>query len=260
MGILRPPTPPPCRAYLSPMAPPLPQAHAHGHHHPHTEQHLTSSALLQDIVIGLSDGLTVPFALAAGLSGAVASTQLVITAGLAEVVAGSIAMGLGGYLAGRTEVEHYDAELAREHREVKELPDREREEVRELVEAMGLSPETQQRVVDELVQDEEQWVKFMMKYELGLEKPDPRQASKSAATISLAYAVGGLIPLSAYMFVDTSQQGLVLSAGITLLCLLVFGYFKSRQTGQPPIAGALRMAGIGALAAAAAYLVARQFA
>lgn len=234
-------------------------AKTHPHTHPHTEQHLTSSAMLQDIVIGLSDGLTVPFALAAGLSGAVSSNGLVITAGLAEVVAGSIAMGLGGYLAGRTEVEHYDAELAREYREVKEVPDREREEVRELIAEMGLSPATQEQVVNELVQDEEQWVKFMMKYELGLEKPDPKQAGKSAATISLAYALGGLIPLSAYMFTTEPKQGLMGSAVITLLCLLVFGFYKSKMTGQPPIAGAFRMAGIGALAAAAAYFVAGLF-
>jgi VIT1/CCC1 family predicted Fe2+/Mn2+ transporter len=215
--------------------------------------------MLQDIVIGLSDGLTVPFALAAGLSGAVSSSALVITAGLAEVVAGSIAMGLGGYLAGKTEVEHYTAELAREHREVKELPDREREEVRELIAEMGISPATQELVVNELIKDEEQWVKFMMKYELGLEKPDPAQASKSAATISLSYAVGGLIPLSAYMFTATPQEGLVGSAIITILCLLVFGYFKAKMTGQPPVRGSLTMAGIGALAAGAAYFVAGLF-
>jgi VIT1/CCC1 family predicted Fe2+/Mn2+ transporter len=215
--------------------------------------------MLQDIVIGLSDGLTVPFALAAGLSGAVSESSLVITAGLAEVVAGSIAMGLGGYLAGKTELEHYNAELAREYWEVKELPDREREEVRELIAEMGISPATQELVVNELIKDEEQWVKFMMKYELGLEKPDPARARNSAATISISYALGGLIPLSAYMFTSTPEQGLVGSAVITILSLLVFGYFKSRMTGQPPIKGAFRMAGIGALAAGAAYFVAGLF-
>nr|WP_308239862.1 VIT1/CCC1 transporter family protein [Hymenobacter sp. J193] len=224
---------------------------------PHPEEHLTSSVMLQDIVIGLSDGLTVPFALAAGLSGAVDSSALVITAGLAEIVAGSIAMGLGGYLAGRTEVEHYQAELAREYREVAEVPHVERAEVDELLAEMGLSPSTRAQAVQELTADPDQWVRFMMKYELGLEKPDPQQARKSALTIGLAYALGGLVPLSAYFFTATPREGLLWSAVITLLCLLVFGFLKSRLIGQPPVLGALRMAGIGALAAGAAFLVAR---
>ncbi|GAC1587816.1 MAG: VIT1/CCC1 transporter family protein [Hymenobacter sp.] len=223
----------------------------------HPEHHLTSSAMLQDVVIGLSDGLTVPFALAAGLSGAVASSGLVITAGLAEIVAGSIAMGLGGYLAGRTEVEHYQSEQARERREVREVPDVERAEVDELLAAMGLSDDTRRQAVAELTADPEQWVKFMMKYELGLEEPDPKQAPKSALTISAAYAVGGLIPLSAYFITATPLQGLEWSAAITLVCLLVFGYFKSRLTGQPAVAGAIKMAVVGALAAAAAFGIAR---
>lgn len=231
--------------------------HLHSPAHSHPEHHLHSSAMLQDIVIGLSDGLTVPFALAAGLSGAVATSGLVITAGLAEIVAGSIAMGLGGYLAGRTEVEHYQAELARERREVVELPHVERQEVDDLLAQIGLSAETRARAVAELTADPEQWVRFMMKYELSLEEPDPQQAPKSALTISLAYALGGLIPLSAYFFTATPALGLNWSAGITLLCLLVFGYFKSRLTGQPAVAGALKMAFIGALAAAAAFSVAR---
>lgn len=215
--------------------------------------------MLQDIVIGLSDGLTVPFALAAGLSGAVQSSDLVITAGLAEIVAGSIAMGLGGYLAGRTEVEHYASELQREQQEIREVPEVERAEVRELLLQIGLSPATTEQAVRELTADPAQWVRFMMKYELGLEQPDPRQAPKSAFTISLAYALGGLIPLSAYFLTRTPNQGLLWSAGITLLCLLVFGYLKSRLVGQAPIWGALKMTGTGALAAGAAFWVARQF-
>jgi vacuolar iron transporter family protein len=221
------------------------------------EKHLTSSAMLQDIVIGLSDGLTVPFALAAGLSGAVQSSGLVITAGLAEIVAGSIAMGLGGYLAGRTEVDHYAAELAREHAEVRTVPDIERREVQELLVGMGLSETTAALATGELVQDPAQWVKFMMKYELGLEEPDPKQAFKSAFTIAAAYAVGGLIPLSAYFVTATPHAGLLWSGLITLVCLLVFGFFKSRLTGQAPVAGALKMAATGAAAAAAAFYVAR---
>lgn len=228
------------------------------HVHPHPEDHLTSSAMLQDIVIGLSDGLTVPFALAAGLSGAVQSSSLVITAGLAEIVAGSIAMGLGGYLAGRTEVEHYQAELAREYREIAEVPHVERAEVDELLQEIGLSEATRAQAVRELTADPDQWVRFMMKYELGLEKPDARQAPKSAATIGAAYALGGLIPLSAYFFTASPNEGLLWSAAITLVCLLIFGYFKSRLTGQQPVWGAFKMAGIGALAAGAAFLVAKQ--
>jgi len=223
----------------------------------HRERHLTSSAALQDIVIGLSDGLTVPFALAAGLSGAVQSSGLVITAGLAEVVAGSIAMGLGGYLAGRTEVDHYSSELAREYEEVRTVPDTERREVQELLVEMGLSETTAAQATAELVQDPEQWVKFMMKYELGLEEPDPKQAFKSAFTITGAYAVGGLIPLSAYFFTATPHEGLLWSGAITLVCLLLFGFFKSRMTGQAPVLGALKMAATGAAAAAAAFYVAR---
>lgn len=215
--------------------------------------------MLQDIVIGLSDGLTVPFALAAGLSGAVQSSDLVITAGLAEIVAGSIAMGLGGYLAGRTEIEHYASELQREQQEIREVPEVERAEVRELLLQIGLSPATTEQAVQELTADPAQWVRFMMKYELGLEQPDPRQAPKSAFTISLAYALGGLIPLSAYFLTRTPTEGLLWSAGITLLCLLTFGYLKSRLIGQAPVWGALKMAGTGALAAGAAFWVARQF-
>lgn len=226
---------------------------------PHPEQHLTSSAILQDVVIGLSDGLTVPFALAAGLSGAVQSSSLIITAGLAEIVAGSIAMGLGGYLAGRTEIEHYAAERAREQREVQQMPEVERAEVDELLAAMGLSAPTRAAAVRELTANPTLWVDFMMKYELGLEQPDPRQAPKSAFTISLAYALGGLVPLSAYFVTTTPSQGLLWSAALTLVCLLLFGYSKSRLTGQPPVWGAIKMAGTGALAAAAAFGVARQF-
>ncbi|NVO84311.1 VIT1/CCC1 transporter family protein [Hymenobacter terrestris] len=230
---------------------------AHPHIHPHDENHLSSSAVLQDIVIGLADGLTVPFALAAGLSGAVNSSGLVITAGLAEIVAGSIAMGLGGYLAGRTEVEHYDSELKREYAEVATVPEVERAEVDDLLAEIGLSESTRALAVHELTADPDQWVRFMMKYELGLEKPDPRQAPKSAYTIAGAYVVGGLIPLSAYFFTPTPAEGLVWSALITLVCLLIFGYLRSRLTGQPPVWGALKMAGVGSLAAGAAYGVAR---
>jgi len=229
-------------------------ADAHLHHHEH---HLQSSDLLKDIVIGMSDGLTVPFALAAGLSGAVENTGLIIIAGLAEIAAGSIAMGLGGYLAGKTDVDHYNAELRREYDEVERVPEREKEEVREFFESLGLSTEVQNKAVNELIQDKDTWVEFMMKYELGLEKPDEKRARKSAFNIGMSYIVGGLIPLLPYFFVHNTLEGLKLSAIITLICLFIFGYFKSKMTGVPLLSGAIKVMLIGALAASVAFGIAR---
>lgn len=225
--------------------------------HLHHEEHLQSSDLLTDIVIGMSDGLTVPFALAAGLSGAVQSTSLIVIAGLAEIAAGSIAMGLGGYLAGKTEIDHYNSELRREYDEVEHLPDKEREEVKEFFAKLGLSEELQEQAVHEMTKDKDQWVDFMMKYELGLDKPDPRRARKSAFNIGISYVVGGLIPLTPYFFVHSAITGLRISAAITIVCLFVFGYFKSRTTGVNPIGGAIRVTLIGALAAGCAFAIAR---
>lgn len=220
---------------------------------------MRSSEILTDIVIGMSDGLTVPFALAAGLSGAVSPghLNLIWIAGIAEIAAGSIAMGLGGYLAGRTEVDHYNSELKREYDEVQKVPEKEREEVREFFSNLGLSKEVQQKAVEEMTRDKDKWVDFMMKYELGLDKPDPQRARKSAFNIGLSYVVGGLIPLSPYFFVSDGITGLKISAVITLICLFIFGYFKSRVTGVNPLAGALRVMIIGALAAGCAFAVAR---
>ena len=225
----------------------------------HQETHLRSSDFISDIVIGMSDGLTVPFALAAGLSGAVASSSLVVTAGIAEVVAGSIAMGLGGYLAGRTEVDHYDSERRRETGEVETVPEREKEEVREVFADMGLSPPLQTAIADELAKNKTKWVDFMMKYELGLDQPDPNRATKSALTIGLAYVVGGLVPLTPYFLIAVPHEALLYSSGITLICLFIFGYFKAKVTGQPPVSGAFKVMLIGAAAAAAAFGVARLF-
>lgn len=223
----------------------------------HTEEHFSSSALVTDIVIGMSDGLTVPFALAAGLSGAVSDTHLVVVAGLAEIVAGSIAMGLGGFLAGKTEVDHYNAELKREAWEVVNLPEREREEVRQIFEEMGISPSTQALVVDELVRDDKKWIDFMMRFELGLDKPDPKRASKSALNIGISYIVGGLVPLMPYFFVSSPIAGLYYSAAITVVCLFIFGYFKAKVTGQAPLKGAFSVMLIGSVAAAAAFGIAK---
>ena len=225
----------------------------------HHEEHLGSSAFITDIVIGMSDGLTVPFALAAGLSGAVQHNSVVITAGIAEIVAGSIAMGLGGYLAGKTEQEHFQAELKREYDEVETLPDKEKGEVKQIFAGYGLNESTQNIIADELAKDKDKWVDFMMKYELGLEKPDANRARNSAATIGISYIVGGLIPLSAYFFTPTPSRGLLFSAFLTVICLFLFGFFKSKATGQPPIKGALKVTLIGITAAAAAFFVAKLF-
>jgi len=225
----------------------------------HIEKHFKSSDLVTDIVIGMSDGLTVPFALAAGLSGAGIGTHTVITAGLAEIVAGSIAMGLGGYLAGKTEVDHFNSEQKREEWEVDNLPDKEKEEVRDIFAAMGMSESTQQIVVEEMAKDKAKWVDFMMRYELGLEKPDAKRATKSAMNIGLSYIVGGLVPLTPYFFSSTPSQGLMYSAMITVLCLLTFGFFKAKVTGQNPWGGAIRVAVIGSAAATAAFFIAGLF-
>lgn len=223
----------------------------------HHEHHLKSSAVIRDIVIGMSDGLTVPFALAAGLSGAVNSSGIVVTAGIAEIVAGSIAMGLGGFLAGKTEADHYEAELQREYDEVERVPEQEKLEVKQVFAQFGLSEQLQNDVADEMAKDKNKWVDFMMRYELGLEKPESGRASKSAFTIGISYIVGGIIPLSPYFFIADSQQALYYSCAITLICLFVFGYFKSKMTGQPPFSGALKVLIIGTLAAAAAFIMAK---
>jgi len=223
----------------------------------HHEQHLRSSDTIRDIVIGMSDGLTVPFALAAGLSGAVSKSGIIVTAGIAEIVAGSIAMGLGGFLAGRTEADHYRSELQREYEEVERVPEQEKAEVKEVFATFGLSAALQDEVANEMAKDKDKWVDFMMRYELGLEKPDDNRASRSAFTIGVSYIVGGIIPLSPYFLINESQIALYYSCGITMICLFVFGYFKSKVTGQPLLSGALKVLLIGTLAAAAAFLMAK---
>ena len=227
--------------------------------HLHHEEHLTSSDWIRDVVIGMSDGLTVPFALAAGLSGAVDSTGIIVIAGIAEIAAGSIAMGLGGYLAGKTEQDHYNTELKREYYEVEHMHEREIAETKEFFSSLGLSEAVQDRATEEIAQDKDKWVSFMMKYELGLEQPDPKRATKSALNIGISYVVGGLVPLSPYFFVDSPLTGLKFSVVVTLICLFIFGWFKSKITGVAPFAGALRVTLIGAMAAAAAFLVAKLF-
>lgn len=220
------------------------------------EEHFRSSEKVRDFVIGMSDGLTVPFALAAGLSSAVDSTAIVITAGLAEIAAGSIAMGLGGYLAGRTEIEHYDSEEKREYDEIERLHEVEIKETKEIFAGYGLDDETQEKIARTMAKDPKRWVDFMMRFELGLEKPDKNRAHQSAFIIGLSYVIGGLIPLSAYFFTPNAVVGLAYSTVITLVCLIVFGLIKSKLTGQPLFRGTMRVTLVGAAAAAAAFAIA----
>ena len=224
---------------------------------PHIEQHFTSSDTVRDIVIGMSDGLTVPFALAAGLSGAVSATGIIVTAGLAEIAAGSIAMGLGGYLAARSDADHYTSERERERREVKETPEVEQSEVAEIFEAYGLTREETEPILKAFRNHPKSWIDFMMRFELGLEKPDPSRALRSAATIGGAYVAGGFIPLVPYILLPTAGAALPFSVGVTLAALLVFGFVKGRFTGARPVKSALQTALIGGLAAAAAFGIAR---
>jgi len=223
----------------------------------HVEQHFTSGNFVRDMVIGMSDGLTVPFALAAGLSGAVTSTRLITIGGLAEIAAGSIAMGLGGYLAARGDAEHYDQEKAREYREIKEIPEEEVAEVRRVFQNYGLPAQESTRVAEALSKHPDAWVDFMMRFELGLEEPDPKRALTSAATIAGAYIFGGLIPLSPYIALADARRGLLLSAAITLAALAIFGFIKGRFTGTRALRSAIQTAIIGGVAAAAAFGLAR---
>jgi VIT1/CCC1 family predicted Fe2+/Mn2+ transporter len=233
--------------------------HSHDHNHDpsHVESHFGSSLVLRDVVLGMSDGLTVPFALAAGLSSAVTSNSLILTAGLAEIAAGTISMGVGGYLAGKTYWEQYHGEMDREYREVESIPDEEKEEVRVALARYGLSEKVKDMVVNELAEDKHKWVEFMMRFELGLEAPLRGQATRSALYVGGAYAIGGLVPLIGYSLTNDPHRGLVYSSLMTLVALAIFGYGKSKLTGHKPFAGATRVVLTGAFAAFVAYLVAR---
>jgi vacuolar iron transporter family protein len=226
-------------------------------HNEHIEKHFAAPDLIRDIVIGMSDGLTVPFALAAGLSGSTSSTNIVVIAGLAEIAAGSIAMGLGGYLAARTDREHYTNELERERREIIEVPDREREEVADVLRSWGLREPEIKSAVDAISEDSDRWVDFMMKHELGLEEPEPKRARNSSLTIGLSYIVGGFIPLSPYMFIHQASSALLTSVIATLIALYIFGYVKGRFTGSRPFRSAWQTTLVGGLAAGMAFLIAK---
>jgi VIT1/CCC1 family predicted Fe2+/Mn2+ transporter len=223
---------------------------------PHVERHFTSGEVVRDIVIGMSDGLTVPFALAAGLSGAIDSNAIIVTAGAAEIAAGAIAMGLGGYLAGRSDQEHYASERRREQMEVAQKPEAEVSEVRDVFREYGLNDEEMEPVVRALVSRPRAWVDFMMRFELGLEQPDPGRASRSALTIGGAYVAGGLIPLSPYMLMHGSRPALWASILLTATALIVFGYIKGQFTGARPLRSAFQTVLIGGAAASAAFLLA----
>jgi len=226
---------------------------------PHIEKHFAATETVRDVVIGMADGLTVPFALAAGLSGAALGTGIVVTAGLAEITAGSIAMGLGGYLAAKTDREHYASERERELREVHDLPEREAAEVEEVFAEYGLSPEQCAPIVAAFRSKPERWVDFMMRFELGLDEPDPARARNSALTIAVSYLVGGLVPLLPYMMTRNINVALTASVAVTLFALLVFGFIKAKFTGINPYRGALQTLTVGGLAAGAAFGIARLF-
>ena len=224
---------------------------------PHIEKHFTASDTVRDVVIGMSDGLTVPFALAAGLTGVIAQSRLIITAGFAEIAAGSIAMGLGGYLAARGDAEHFAHEQTREESEIIHKSEAEAQEVSDIFQTYGLTPEESATVVKSLRQRPKDWVAFMMRFELGLEEPNPSRAWKSALTIALAYAIGGMIPLSAYLLLADAQAALRVSIVVTIIALAIFGGVKGRFTGVPVVRSALQTSVIGGLAAAAAFGIAR---
>ncbi len=223
----------------------------------HVEKHFNASESVRDVVIGMSDGLTVPFALAAGLTGAIASSSIVITAGFAEIAAGSIAMGLGGYLAAKSDNDHYLSEKKREHLEVKEVEQIELEEVSEIFKDYGLNEIEIQPILKNFQSKPDKWVDFMMRFELGLEEPDPKRAYKSAATIALSYIAGGIIPLSPYFFFSNAQKGLLFSAFVTMIALLCFGFIKGKFTGAKPFLSAFQTVLIGGLAAGVAFLLAK---
>jgi VIT1/CCC1 family predicted Fe2+/Mn2+ transporter len=223
----------------------------------HQEKHFTASDVVRDIVIGMSDGLTVPFAIAAGMSGANVSTTVVIIAGLAEIAAGSISMGMGGYLAGKTDMEHYDVERRREEDETLDVPEVEAEEVASILKEFGLNDDEATPIVTALRGHREKWVDFMMRFELGLERPDPLRAGQSALTIAASYAVSGFIPLSPYIFIPNIHIALLLSVAVTILALFVFGYVKGRITGVRAFRSAAQTALIGSAAAGAAFGLAK---
>src|ERR1017187_8597634 len=223
----------------------------------HREEHFRGGDTVKDIVIGMSDGLTVPFALAAGISGAISAAHIVVTAGFAEIAAGSIAMGLGGYLAARSEVEHYRSELAREEAEIREKPEIEAEEVASFFREYGLTEAEYSPVVAGLRTKPKAWRDFMMRFELGLKEPDPKRALQSAVTIAVSYIVGGIIPLAPYIACYDIKTAFYFSVVSTLTALAVFGFVKGKFTGVSRVKSALQTVLVGGAAAGVAYALAK---
>jgi predicted membrane protein (TIGR00267 family) len=221
------------------------------------EQHKKNTNIVRDIIIGMSDGLTVPFALTAGLSGVLDTNHLIIVSGLAEITAGCISMGLGGFLAGQSEAEHYDAELKIEHKEIEDVPFIELKEVEDIFSELGVDKKLSKQVALQVSRNKNKWADFMMKLELKMEKPATNQAIKSASTIALSYLIGGFIPLFPYIVFRSSKSGFIVSCIVTILALVVFGFFKSKMTAQPMVKGTLKVATTGIIAAAAAFLLAK---
>jgi VIT1/CCC1 family predicted Fe2+/Mn2+ transporter len=223
----------------------------------HVEQHFSGSETVRDVVIGMSDGLTVPFALAAGLAGAVQNHLLIVIGGLAEMAAGSIAMGMGGYLAAKSDADSYRAEVKREEREVEQVPDVEREEVRHIFAGYGLQGQPLEAAVAAIAANKDAWVRFMMREELGLEEPNPQRALQSSLTIGGSYIAGGVVPLLPYFWPISVTVSLIASAVVTVLALAIFGWVKGRFTGVAPGRSALQTVLVGGVAAGAAYVIAR---
>ncbi|EME29341.1 Vacuolar iron transporter 1 [Galdieria sulphuraria] len=216
-------------------------------------------AALRDIVLGMSDGLTVPFALAAGMAGAFASSKIIVLAVLAELTAGGISMGLGGYMSGRTEVMQYSAERKREEWEVVNCPEAEKEEIYDILKEYGLTRAHVRSILEHFEKNPNKWVDFMMKFELGLEEPDFSRPWKSALFVGLSYIVGGIIPLIPYFFIESSIAALKVSVIFTLLALFIFGFAKGHVVSHNRLASAIETMVIGAVAAASAFIIARWF-
>ena len=224
----------------------------------HAEQHSDLSEIVRDIIIGMSDGLTVPFAIAAGLASASASdATIIIAAVLAEIAAGSISMGLGGFLAAKTEADHYATERAREVMEVKTVPHVEEQEVIDALVKYGLRQTESANVALSLKSRKKDWVDFMMRFELGLEKPDQNRAVKSAGTIAGAYIAGGFIPLAPYLLVSPVSLAFLYSIGVTIAALIVFGYLRGHFIGGKPWKSMFQTVLVGVIAASAAFLIAK---
>ena len=223
----------------------------------HNEHHFDAGDTVRDVIIGMSDGLTVPFALAAGISGAIAASHIVVTAGIAELAAGGISMGLGGYLAARSDVDHYESEQRREYEETDQVPEEERREIEVIFASYGITGDALHQLVETVTSNKKRWVEFMMRFELGLEKPNPRTAPLSALRIGGSYVVGGLIPLVPYMILPSTRLGLIWSAVVTFAALVIFGAVKGRFTGVSVWQSALQTSAIGAVAAAVAFALAR---